>query len=77
MKSGSSNVSSANLAGIRRRDGLKRSRFGLSRDHATIVRETFHTVSSAPFLKGGKQKIVDDADAVSADDPKPTVSPEG
>ncbi len=45
MKSGSSNVSSANLAGIRRRDGLKRSRFGLSRDHATIVRETFHTVS--------------------------------
>jgi hypothetical protein len=33
--------------------------------------------TSATFLKGGKQKIVDDAEAVSADDPKPMVSPEG
>jgi hypothetical protein len=45
MKSGSSNVLSANLAGIRSRDGLKKSRFGSSRDHLTVASETFHTVS--------------------------------
>jgi hypothetical protein len=35
------------------------------------------TTVSAPFLKGGKQKIADDADAVSADDPTPRVLLDG
>jgi hypothetical protein len=45
MKSGSSNVSTTYLAGIRSPDELKTSRLGPSRDHATVVCETFHTVS--------------------------------
>jgi hypothetical protein len=49
MKSGSSNVSTAYLAGIRSRDELKTSRLGPSRDHATVVCETFHTVSEDEF----------------------------
>jgi hypothetical protein len=49
MKSGSSNVSTAYLAGIRSRDELKTSRLGPSRDHATVVCETFHTVSEEAF----------------------------
>ena len=49
MKSGSSNVLSATLAGIRSPDGSKKSRFGPSCDHVTVVRETFHTVSEEEF----------------------------
>jgi hypothetical protein len=49
MKSGSSNVWSANLAGIRSPDRLKKSRFVSSWDHATVVCETFHTVSEEVF----------------------------
>jgi putative transposase len=41
LKSGSSDVLSANLAGIRSPDGSKKSRFGPSRDHVTVVRETY------------------------------------
>jgi hypothetical protein len=51
MKSGSSNVSTTYLAGIRSRDELKTSRLGPSRDHATVVCETFHTVSERPSEK--------------------------
>ena len=29
--------------------------------------------TNAPFLKGGTQKIVDDAEVVAADDPKPRI----
>ena len=49
MKSGSSNVSTTYLAGIRSRDELKTSRLGPSRDHATVICETFHTVSKKVF----------------------------
>jgi hypothetical protein len=51
MKSGSSNVSTTYLAGIRSRDELKTSRLGPSRDHATVVCETFHTVSEGEFCE--------------------------
>jgi hypothetical protein len=54
MKSGSSNVLSANLAGIRSPGGSKKSRFGSSRDHVTVVRETFQTVSKRLSDKSGQ-----------------------
>src|SRR3712207_1309538 len=51
MKSGSSNVSTTYLAGIRSREEFKTSRLGPSRDHATVVCETFHTVSKRLYEK--------------------------
>jgi len=45
-----------------------------------FIDRTIHhqqSTDNAPFLKGGKQKFVDDADAVWASDPTPTVSLEG
>jgi hypothetical protein len=58
MKSGSSNVSTAYLAGMRSRDELKTSRLGPSRDHATVVCETFHTVSEGVFSEVREQRIL-------------------
>ena len=85
MKSGSSNVSTAYLAGIRSRDELKTSRLGPSRDHATVVCETFHTVSLGTSVNRAVAGSVDSGSAEAytaklqqnAKTPSPRVAPGG